>query len=366
MKKIGIIIRDTPYLKLLSPIISILILRQLEFYSKNGKLPFLLYFYLYDAPRGEKEYLRATKKNVSMAHPGIFGVNGDSSNPNVISCFVNDRMLKKYLDSDGISSVVSVEIGLWNKGIKQKKHSLLYLTDSLWTNRAFNGIDFVYPATSFLNSKHRVFNNISNSNFNCYGSPIFDQIDQTKCGNAILFLMPNIRKENIPKSFGSEDKFRDIVEKTANAGKILFKIRKKQWVPKWLGEYGPIFEDSGKMYPSTIMNLLGRTNRTVMFYSSGVFESIFASNYTVNIKLPLKTWSWNQRMLKSYFESSVYNYPGVITSKSMGEFKTENLCVSSIDTEKRKMWIHDHMGSEFDNYDHRSSEKIANNVVKYC
>jgi hypothetical protein len=187
----------------------------------------------------------------------------------------------------------------------------------------------------------------------CLGSPIFDPIQNIFSVERkyILVLLPNLRSEHVPASFGSSVNFTKIIEKLSKCGNLIFKTRKKQWLPKEIKQYAEeIVEDGNKMYPPVLVSLLKRCHTTIMFYSSGVYEAVYGGNYVLNIKLPLRRWGWEKSKLKQYFESDghgLYNFDGVVESVDQEtilngdwEFKPKR-----IDSMHRRWWIEKFIGS---------------------
>ena len=119
---IGVVVRELTYLKALEPIMNSL-------HDSGAK--YIVYHF--DAPRGDKEYNRATLPKLKIASKQAV------QNASGIKSFANDKQLLQMLIKDKINKLVSLEIWLWAKSyIKDlKKHniktySILYLTDSLW------------------------------------------------------------------------------------------------------------------------------------------------------------------------------------------------------------------------------------------
>lgn len=337
MTQLAIVIRDLPYLKLLYPICE-------QFYSIG--ISFNIYHW--DAPRGEKEYLRTSINNIKKSSPKII------SWAKNIKSFSNDKQLYKQLKADKISKLVSVELGLWlNKKAVQdiKTYSVQYLTDSLWKPNV-DGLTKVYYSSKYLMNIHHKFSNTKclKNRDKFLGSPVFDSISNKPGeGKDILVLMPNIRKEHIQSTFGNTKQFIDIINKISHGNNLIFKTRKKQWIPNEIKKYAKdIVSDGDIMYPTIISDLLKRCYCTVMFFSSGIYECVYGGNYIYNITFPLKRWNWDKNKMKEYFSTignSVYQFPGVVESVDqntfLGNWKFEPRNIDPIMMEK---WIDKYIG----------------------
>lgn len=308
---IGVVVRELTYLKILAPI-----MREL----RNLGQPYVLYHF--DAPRGDKEYNRATRPKMIKAAP-------EATNGAVkIKAFANDTHLLQQLVHDKITKLVSIEIWLWAKSYTSKlkahnikTYSVLYLTDSLWQKNpsCVTSMDRVYYSTKYLMETHHEFAGVQfdPNRDRCLGSPALT----SGTGNPtqeILVLLPNLRKEHVGVSFGSAERFINLIAKLARGGDLLFKTRKKQWLPNEIRQYAKeIVEDGDLMDPPVITELLNRCSNTVMFYSSGIYECVYAGHYVYNIPFSLKRWGWDKEMMKKYFsvkDGSLYNFSGVVES----------------------------------------------------
>ena len=353
---IGVVIRDLPYLKLLHPICE-----QLQILG----VPYVIYHW--DVPRGSKEYNRASLTKITKSSPGV--IKGAKK----VRAFAKDKQLLNQLKEDKITKLLSVEIWLWAKNYLKrfkelgiKTHSVLYLTDSLWQkSEAITTMDKVYYGSQYL---MKVYHEIAGAK--CFkprdrsiGSPIFDPLsDQSSHGKDILVLLPNLRKEHVQVAFGSTARFVRMIEKLAQGGDLVFKTRKKQWLPSEIKPFAKeIIEDGDIMYPPVIADLFRRCYCTVMFFSSGVYECVYAGNYVYNITFPLKRWGWNKDKMAQYFSTfgpAVYQFPGVVESLSqkqvLGDWKFEP---KHIDTVRRKEWMDRFIGSA------GGAEAIAKDII---
>ena len=339
---IAIVIRECSYLKALAPIIH---------HLHECGVEYVLYHF--DAPRGDKEYNRATLPKLNKAFPEV------SKHVNKVRAFANDKALLQMLGQDKITKLVSLEIWLWAKGyVKQlkqlniKTYSISYLSDSLWQPAAcVNTMDRVYYSSKYLMEIHHKFAGVKYSPVrDKLMSPIFDPLQNKPSeGKNILVLLPNLKKEHVKGAFGNENRFIKIIEKLSQTGKLIFKTRKKQWMPNEIKQYAKeIIDDGDVMYPPVISGLLERCYCSVMFYSSGVYECIYSGNYVYNIALPIKRWPWDKRKMEQYFSTvspSVYQFPGVVESISqdtlLGDWKFEP---KHIDTEARNKWVGEYIG----------------------
>jgi hypothetical protein len=331
----AVVIRDLPYLKLLHPV-------ALQLHMRG--IPYILYYW--DVNRGEKEYNRASYTNIQKSSPDII-----KSASKVVS-FTTDEQLYSYLNRDNAYGMISVEIGMWIKWKKLPKSvktfSIQYLTDSLWSNTV-TGLTKAYYTTEFLMRKHHEFHSLKiDSNRDRFvGSPLFDPLSKVS-GDNILVLLPNLRKEHVNMSFGNAKNFIRIIEKFAQEGELILKTRQKQWMPKEiLGMAKEVASDDKTMYPSKISELFTRCNTVVNFYSSGIFESVYANNYVVNVPIPLKRWdNWDQNKLRSYFESPLYNFIGVVENVEQKSLLdgTWKLSDRPLNCEDRNKWIKKYIG----------------------
>ncbi len=345
---IGFVVRELTFLKVLYPIIK-------EF-IRNG-VPYILYHM--DCDRGYKNYNRATLINLKKSSETIV------SKATKVKAFTNDKQLLAQLIHDKITKLVSIEIWLWAKGYlkelkkhKIKTYSILYANDSIWEKDAacITSMDKVYYASKHTMNIHHDFAGIKHNRHRdqCIGSPVFDPIlnKPPEEGKDILVLLPNIRVEHVPVSFGSAANFFKIIEKLSKGGNLIFKTRKKQWLPEEIKKYAnEIVEDGDKMYPPVLAGLLKRCYMTVLFYSSGIYEVVYGGNYVLNIKLPLKRWGWESSKLKEYLKEdghSLYDFKGVVESidqktilQDDWEFKPR-----LIDPIHRRWWVEKFIGPE--------------------
>jgi hypothetical protein len=356
------VIRETPYLKILDPIMCELIAR--------GQ-PYIIYYM--DNYKGGKEYARPRmQRMLASSEKAILGAQKTKS-------FVNDMQLLSQFSHDKIDKIISVEIWLWAKWYlnelakrKIRTYSILYLSDSLWqTNpNCIKDIDKIYYTSKYLMQVQHDFlhANIDDKKTKFIGSPIFDPITSVPCnGNDILILLPNLRQEHVCSSFGSEDNFIQIISKLSKAGDIIFKTRKKQWFPQGIKKFAKkIVEDGDKMYPSEISNLLRRSYVTVMFFSSGIYECVYGGNYVINIPLPLNRWGWEKSKMQQYFDISgenLYQFDGVVKSISQETILSPQWVFrpDRIDIERRKLWIDRFIGSNPENGTKCIVDDIINN-----
>lgn len=345
---IGVVVRELTYLKILQPIMDEL---------HNVGVPYALY--LFDAPRGDKEYNRASLNNVRKSSEAII------KNANQVKAFSSDKQLQQQLVQDKITKLVSIEIWLWAKSYIKflkdhniKTYSLLYLSDSLWqpNPECVTTMDKVYYSTNYLMRAHHDFAGITNNakRDRCVGSPIFDGIlNKPSDGKDILVLLPNLRGEHVNLAFGSVSNFLSIMDKLCadKQYNYIFKTRTKQWLPEQIKKYAAeIISDGDKMYPPIIQSLLNRSFCTVMFYSSGVYECVYGGNYVLNIPLNLKRWGWDKSKMKEYFsteEHSLYQVKGVVESVSQETVLKPEWAFQPkhIDPVARDYWVNKFIGN---------------------
>ena len=340
---IALIIRDIPYLKLLQPIIGELIIR---------KVPYSLYHY--DTYRGEKEYLRASRANIEKSSKLII------EKATKVKPFSDDKYLLELLLKHNITKLISVEINLWGKEYLNyfknnniKTYSIQYLTDSMWSvkQKHLNHIDRIYYSTPYIMSKCFEFNDIKfdQNRDRCFGSPIFEHIEQDTKNKNLLVLLPNLKSEHVQHTFGSEENFLNIMRKLYNPKQynIILKTRKKQWLPNSIKQFGEVKDDGDVMYKPAVINYLKDCTTTVMFNSSGIYECVLGGNYVINVKLPLTRWSWDQKKLQNYFNSNLYNFKGVVESIDQKTILDKNyeFSLKQIDPIAKKEWVNSFIGN---------------------
>jgi len=356
MSDVAIVIRDMPYLKLLYPIC--------EQLSALGQ-KFTVYHW--DHPRGDKEYIRATRGNILKSSPEILNM------AERIIPFKTDVQLGSQLRAAGIEKMISVEIGLWMdkrnfNGIRT--FSIQYLTDSLFKNskNIITSTDKIYYTSKYLMETKLKFSDIDyNPSRDMYlGNPIFSPISK-KSGPSVLLLLPNIRESDVPVAFGSVKNFERIFEKIneAASGKLIIKTRKKQWLPKFIRDSSnTVIYDGNTMYPPEIVRCYDSTFCTIMFFSSGIYESVYSGNHVYNITFPLSRWPYSSSNMKDYFspitEKSVYNWPGVVTSVSQDDIdEGYSFNLTPADPTAAKEWASRYIGETRD-----SAELISKDIIK--
>jgi hypothetical protein len=192
----------------------------------------------------------------------------------------------------------------------------------------------------------------------CFGSPIFDQLKSINNKNAIstLVLLPN---GCTPIFFKAAGGFIKIIESFGND--LIFKTRKKQWMPPEIKKMGKeIVFDGDIMYPSAIVDVFPRTKNTVLFYSSGIYEAIFANQYVINVKFPLSLWPRDLKKLNKYFLGELYNYEGVIESVEQKDLVKGKFESKKINQESRKKWLEKYIGDISED----SSSLIVDDIIK--
>jgi len=356
MIMVAVIVRELPYLKLLTPIMFEL--------HKHG-VKYILYYM--DSFKGEKEYSRPTVARLKESNEKIV-----TQATKVIKFTTNDELLK-LMKKDSITKMISVEIALWArksldsyKAAGLKTYSISYLIDSLWTGH-YKIIDKTYYTTKHaLETKHSFLNiKIDDKKDKYLGSPIFDSIlPNSEKQKDILILLPNIKEDRVNKCFGNKNNFINMITKIAKNNNVILKLRHKQWFPFELKKIAKeIFFDDKIMYPSTTSKLLSRTFATVMFFSSGIYECVYGSNYVINIRTKL-IWSHDQEKMKKYFcldEGNLYQYDGVVNTIEQSTILDPkwNFNPPHIDVEKRKSWMDKFIGP----YASDSSAAIVDDIL---
>lgn len=356
---IGIVVRELTYLKILQPIMWEL--------SACGAKYMLFYM---DAPRGDKEYNRATLDGLKKSSSIMV------SNAEKLIPYANDERLISLLVENKITKFVTIETWLtyskWIPYLKQnniKLYNILYFTDSMWQEdkTSIQTMDRVYYTTEYLMNKQLEYikENIDINRDKTFGSPVFDQLfDINKKNNNLMLLVPSIFRESYQPSFGSDANYIKIIKTVSNYGDIIIKSRKKHYHPSEANSMAKeIFYDTDVMYPSSIQEVFKKTDLTVMFYSTGIFEAVLAGNYVVNIDVPVKTWTGDKDKLEVFFSKNhdLFNYPGVVETVNRddilsGTWKIEN----KLDQSKRAEWIKKFIGSPSKN----SAKLIAEDIYK--
>jgi hypothetical protein len=109
-----------------------------------------------------------------------------------------------------------------------------------------------------------------------------------------------------------------------------------------------IIFDGDVMYPSAIVGAFEKSKNTVIFYSSGVYEAVFANQYVINVRFPLSKWPRDKERQKEYFLSDVYNYAGVVESVEQADLKGQ-FVAKGVDQTRRKEWIKKYIGDVSNN-----------------
>ncbi len=330
---IAIIVRDLPYLKLLMPIMAELV---------NHKTPFILLYST--ASKGTKEYNVPTLARLKTA-----GVNKYTQN---LHPFQDDQQLKKQLLSHGIKKVISVEIGLWAKTYMDfftknsiKTYSVSYLTDSMWQpDSTTRPLHRIYHTADYIMRTHTTPTHPKDQ---MLGSPLFDGLmNKPSEGEDVLVLLPNLQADQVNKAFGSTKNFISIIEHLhAQNPRLIFKTRKKQFMPPEIKSYAKKIVADDREYPTMFSTLLPTTKTTVMFYSSGIYEAIYGGQYVINIKWPLGVWGWDTRMMTKYF-GAVYDMEGAAESINQSDVLAgKPLNFQHIDPLARQQWVDRFIGS---------------------
>lgn len=348
------VIRDLPYLKLLHPIC-------VEFIGRQ--IPYNLY--CMDCYRSEKEYNRASIRNVELSSSII--LNG----ANKVKTFKDDSELLMHLRTDKIKKLISVEISLWAKGMVSifnsngiKTYSILYFTDSYFSSSpVFYKISRTYHTTKFLLDKKLANDNVlNNGNHLFLGSPLFDE-KMGSVGDNMTVFMPNLSEKDVANAFGSKAKFISALEKICNNRKVIFKTRRKQWLPREIKNISSdIVEDGCTMYPSKSSEILKKSNSSVLFYSSGVYECVYSDNRVINIPFPLNRWKWDQKKLNDYFKSALYNFNGVVDNFSLDCILRKDFLVNhdTIDEKMAESWKDKYIGK----IKEKSYKLITNDIME--
>ena len=354
---IGIVIREMPFLKVLTPIIR-------EIHAAGA--PYVLFYNIKAKPG--KGYACPTLDKLKASAKDIV------YNAQKVIAFSNNDQLVKQCVSNHIKKFVSLEVWLCDSKLhmklrdkKIKMYSVQYLTDSLWQKKAsIVTMDRVYFASKYIMDLHHEFSGAPfDSNRDKFlGCPLFDVIEPNNGSGDILVLTPNIRREHVGQTFGSSKNFVKIIEKLSSSGNLIFKTRKKQWLPEEVKKYAKdIFDDGDIMYPSVAAKLLKGCHTTVLFYSSGIYESIMANNYVLNIAIPLDYMRWDKRKKKRYYQSGeLYNFKGVIESVDQETIlkPSWNFNAKQIAPERRRIWIKKFVGDYLPN----SAKSIAEDIIR--
>ena len=339
---IGISVRDLAYLKTLQPIM-------LELQAR--KVDYILYYM--DIPRGSKEYNRASLNSIKKSSAKII------SGAKLIRSFNSNNDLFNKLVLDGIKKFISLEIGLSmkhsigqikSKGIRM--YSIQNLTDTIWQSDPsfINSMERVYyPSIHTMRSHHEFAEIKYNSDRDKIASPLYDILDDTFKKNTLV-LLPNLVIDQVNPSFGSANNFFKIIENLSKSSSLIFKTRKKQWLPEQIKQYAQeIVYDGSDMYPSALSKVLGKVDTVVMFYSSGLYECVYADKYVINIELPVnKRWRWKKEHMFKYFskdEGSLYNYSGVVETVEQSKAMDSSWVIENkLNPYARETWLRSYVG----------------------
>ncbi len=343
---IGIVIGGCSELKFLYPIILNLQDRKVDFILYNN-----------DEYRGHKEYDRSKLSNLIYYAPGI-------GNVSKVRPFTNSKEdLLRLIKEDNIKKLIIIEATLTIPELLCELHdtfnievySVNYFVDSmLKIDFHLNGfIKAKYHMAERIAEEHVKYNNIEiDPNIDKFiGSPAYDPIDPEASGKHMLMLLPNIR-HNTSDRVGGEKIFRSIVEKFIHPD-MIFKSRKKHWTPprvqktikSRLGK--DICYDHTPMYPPVISKLLNGSHLSVIFRSSAIYECVYAGNYVINVEMDVTPYAKDTRLqLRSYLNSDIYNFDGVVESWSMTEVikKDWKFSPKKINEDRRKEWIEKNIG----------------------
>jgi hypothetical protein len=356
---VGIDVREFSSLKIIQPLC--------EYFIGMG-VPYILYHC--DMPRGSKEYNRASLKNIKASSKKIVKharhVRPYASNAALAGLLLADN-IKKFVGVELFLCYKNIAVDLQNKGINL--YSILYLTDDIWNSnkKTYEKIHRTYFCSKYLMDIALKFSgaNYNDKKHKCVGSPLFDQLSGVGSGGATLVLLPNINSSQVSQSFGSKGNFINIVKKLSEQNDLIFKTRKKQWLPAEIVKYSKeIINDGSSMYPSAIVDAFSKCKNVVMFYSSGVYEAVAADRYVINIPLPLKRWRWDKTKMAEYFskkQGSLYNFNGVVENIEQADVISGNFNLSkTIDIKQRDAWI----GKYLAPFGYNSIKKMAEDIVK--
>lgn len=335
---IAFVINEITFLKLLTPII---------LYFVNNKIPYVLY---HRSKCPGKPYNSANAVALKKSNLLLF------NSAKITREYTNHKSLAGFCSTDKVKKFVSVETamvfrncigGLKAKGIKL--YDVRYLTDSMWQKNKslITTMDKIYyPAKYIMEFTHKVSGVRYNSERDkLFGSPLFDCIGENS-GEKELVLLANIRREHVPILFGDDKKYAKLIGNIIN-DKSIVKSRKKQYFPqKLMSKDFVVSYDGPVQYPTDISLLLRQTNRSFMFYSSGVFESVVGGNYVYNVQLPFSMWRWEKGLLTEYFvKSGMYNFEGVSESHVIKKVVEGGLDFGKkIDLGRRKQWVDKFVG----------------------
>ena len=355
---IGIVIREISFLKVLTPIA-----RELH----NSGAKYILYYMNKLLPG--KGYATPTKDRLVSLVPELIH-NSHKAVP-----FNSEKQLLNSLVQDKISKFVSLEVWLCFRSILKdlkknniKLYNIQYLTDSiLQPSAAITAMDRVYYTSEHIMKMQQKF---SGTKFDpkrdrCLGTPLFSSVRKNNGSGDILVLTPNIRVEHVGSTFGSKDNLIKIFSKLAAGGDLIFKTRKKQWLPQELKKYAKtIVDDSKQIYPPATVELFEKCYMTVLFCSTGVYEAVLANNRVLNIELnSLSFLGWKEPKKSIFYEP--HNFDGVTETIKQhtilgDDWKFEP---KKIDQDKRKIWINKYIGKTIANSDKLIAEDILLHVL---
>lgn len=335
---IAVVIRDFAHLKIMHLIMKRFI---------RHKLPFIVIHY--DVPRASKEYNRATLKRLKLSSGDII------DKAKKIIPYKNDQQLIDILVKNRCKKLVVIEFPLTHRTIRKKikkngikVYSINYLTDSMWINdySAITDVYRTFYTTEHIRKFHFDLMNkpINNEITKCMGSPLFNQVKNISSGDETAVLLPNIRASEVPKAFGSPKNFISIIKNIhKQTGPLIFKTRKKQWMPIEIEKFArEIVYDGNIMCPSALSKVLKRSNKVIIFYSSGIYEAVYSGAYVINIISDKGQWRWPINILNKYFSDSpgsLYNFNGIVKSVNTKDAVSGNFSLDGFNQEQRKKWI---------------------------
>lgn len=337
---IGVSVRGLSGLKLLQPIID-------ELHKRGEK--FIVYYY--DVPRGAKEYDRASKTNIKKTISNFPSLNSKS--------FKSNSDLINKLKADGVKKLLGVELGISMlrelpklKGIKT--YSIQYLIDSMHNGikECVTGIDTVYYNSEHIMAAHLAILGLSRDpkRDKFIGHPMFDPIAPVTTGDEILVMLPNIRAENAEAKLGSTAKFEQAMKILASNHKLIYKTRRKQWIPPGIRSLATeTYDDGDIMYPTKVSELLKRSCIAIQAFSGAVYECVYGGNYTINLDMPTKFTLSSRDRIERFSDTSAggpFNFDGVVENVSLddiinGDFQLEK---RKIIKERRDAWVQKFIG----------------------
>jgi len=228
-------------------------------------------------------------------------------------------------------------------------YSISYFSDSCFKKKnrmCVDDIRKIYHTTSHC---MRMFHKFYDMEFDqnrdmLLGSPLFDCLPRSNSKNGIILFAPNLYEQNLPATFGTPNKMARLIRKIMREGSdsIIIKSRWKQYLPKRTkNEFrNVIYYDGGIMYPTVSSKLFAKSSISMMFYSSTIYEAIFAGQYVINCHINFGRWKTHEKV-RDYMTPLYKNVDGLIENITMNTIANRQLSFKNkqADPQKAQEWI---------------------------